>query len=80
VRELENVIERAATLAQTVLVTRADLHTEFAPAAVAAGAWPTLAELEAQYIQRVLEHTQGDKTIAAKILGISVRTLQRRDE
>jgi DNA-binding NtrC family response regulator len=80
VRELENVIERAATLAQTVLVTRADLHTEFAPAAVAAGAWPTIAELEAQYIQRVLEHTQGDKTIAAKILGISVRTLQRRDE
>jgi transcriptional regulator with PAS, ATPase and Fis domain len=79
VRELENVVERAATLARTVRVTRTDLHTEFAPAA-AAGAWPTLAELEAQYVRRVLEHTQGDKTIAAKILGVSVRTLQRREE
>jgi two-component system response regulator HydG len=79
VRELENVIERAATLARHVRVTRDDLQTEFASHAAPAGAWPTLHELEAQYIQRVLEHTHGDKTAAAKILGVSVRTLQRRD-
>jgi DNA-binding NtrC family response regulator len=80
VRELENVVERAVTLARTVRVTRQDLHTEFAPAAAAAGAWPTLGELEAQYVRRVLEQTHGDKTIAARILGISVRTLQRREQ
>jgi len=79
VRELENVVERAATLARGARVTQADLQTEFAATAATAGAWPTLEELEAQYIQRVLDHTKGDKTLAAKILGISVRTLQRRD-
>lgn len=38
---------------------------------------PTLAELEIQYIRRVLAETKGDKRRAAEILGISVRTLQR---
>ena len=79
VRELANVVERAVTLARHARVTPADLQTEFAASMTLAGAWPTLEELEAQYIQRVLEHTKGDKMLAAKILGISVRTLQRRD-
>jgi DNA-binding NtrC family response regulator len=79
VRELENVVERAATLARGPRVTLADLHTEFATPASGGGATrPTLAELEADYIQRVLEETKGDKVTAARILGISVRTLQRR--
>jgi two-component system response regulator HydG len=79
VRELENVVERAATLARHVRVTQPDLQTEFSATVATAGAWPTLEELESQYIQRVLDHTRGDKTLAAKILGISVRTLQRRE-
>jgi two-component system response regulator HydG len=78
VRELENVVERAATLARGPRITLADLHTEFAAPASGGGSRPTLAELEAQYIQRVLEETRGDKVAAARILGISVRTLQRR--
>jgi DNA-binding NtrC family response regulator len=41
------------------------------------GLRPTLAELEIQYIRRVLAETKGDKRRAAEILGISVRTLQR---
>jgi transcriptional regulator with PAS, ATPase and Fis domain len=41
---------------------------------------PTLAELEEQYIQRVLQETNGDKVSAAKILGVSIRTLQRREK
>jgi DNA-binding NtrC family response regulator len=41
------------------------------------GSRPTLAELETQYIRRVLAETKGDKRGAAEILGISVRTLQR---
>ncbi|MBI2160016.1 MAG: sigma-54-dependent Fis family transcriptional regulator, partial [Candidatus Rokubacteria bacterium] len=79
VRELENVIERAVTLARGPRVTRADLGIEFAPEGAAGlSLRPTLAELEEQYIRRVLEETNGDKAAAAKILGISVRTLQRR--
>jgi DNA-binding NtrC family response regulator len=78
VRELENIVERAATLARGSHITLADLHIEFGPPAVTGGPRPTLAELEAQYIQRVLEETKGDKVAAARILGVSVRTLQRR--
>jgi DNA-binding NtrC family response regulator len=80
VRELENVVERAATLARHVRVTEDDLQTEFASTVAAAGTWPTLGELEAQYVRRVLDHTKGDKTAAAMILGVSVRTLQRREQ
>jgi DNA-binding NtrC family response regulator len=78
VRELENVVERAATLARGSQITRADLGIEFAPEAAGVGVRPTLAELEERYIRRVLEETRGDKVAAARILGVSVRTLQRR--
>jgi two-component system response regulator HydG len=79
VRELENVVERAATLARGPRITRADLGIEFTGASgLELGVRPTLAELEDRYIRRVLEETKGDKTAAARILGVSVRTLQRR--
>jgi DNA-binding NtrC family response regulator len=79
VRELENIVERAATLAQGSLIVQSDLKTEFAPADVSETAMrPTLAALEAQYIRRVLAETGGDKRAAARILGLSVRTLQRK--
>ncbi len=79
VRELENVVERAATLARGPRITRGDLGVEFAPDTAARGSLrPTLAELTDQYVRRVLEETKGDKVTAAKILGVSVRTLQRR--
>ena len=79
VRELENVVERAAALAAGPLVTLADLRVEFAAdGAGEGGLRPTLAELEDGYIRRVLDETKGDKHAAARILGVSVRTLQRR--
>jgi two-component system response regulator PilR (NtrC family)/two-component system response regulator HydG len=78
VRELENVVERAATLARAGLITRGDLGIEFAPEVAGMGVRPTLTELVERYISRVLEETKGDKVAAARILGISVRTLQRR--
>jgi DNA-binding NtrC family response regulator len=79
VRELENVVERAATLSRGPLITLADLRIEFAPTGASeTGLRPTLAELERRYIRRVIEETRGDKRAAARILGVSVRTLQRR--
>ena len=42
------------------------------------GPLPTLKELEARYIDRVLEHTGGNKRRAAALLGVSRRTLYRK--
>jgi DNA-binding NtrC family response regulator len=79
VRELENVVERAVALARGPRITLGDMHVEFAVSAPGATAQrPTLGELEANYVRRVLEETGGDKQAAARILGVSVRTLQRR--
>jgi two-component system response regulator HydG len=78
VRELENIVERAAVLAKGPVVTRDDLGTEFALTEGLPSLRPTLDSLEQQYIQRILQETGGDKQAAARILGVSVRTLQRR--
>jgi two-component system response regulator HydG len=76
VRQLENVVERAATLAKGTSLTQADLSID-ATVGRGSNVRPTLAELERDYIDRILTETHGDKNAAAKILGISVRTLQR---
>ena len=78
VRELENVIERAVVLARGPRITRPDLGTEFTLNEASSPFRPTLAKLEGEYVRRVLEEVKGDKVAAAKILGVSVRTLQRR--
>jgi DNA-binding NtrC family response regulator len=78
VRELENVVERAATLAKGPHITRDDLRIEFTPGSSGElGVRPSLAEVESQYIRRIMDEVRGDKRAAARILGISVRTLQR---
>jgi DNA-binding NtrC family response regulator len=78
VRELENVVERAATLAKGPQITRDDLRIEFTPGSSGElGVRPSLAEVESQYIRRIMDEVRGDKRAAARILGISVRTLQR---
>jgi DNA-binding NtrC family response regulator len=78
VRELENVVERAATLPKGPLIGAADLGLDLASPGPAEGRGrPTLAELEQRYIEQVLAEVDGDKLRAARILGISVRTLQR---
>ena len=78
VRELENVVERAVTLAKGPRITMRDLGIEFAADAPGGALRPSLAELEHAYMQRVLEEAGGDKRVAARILGVSVRTLQRK--
>jgi DNA-binding NtrC family response regulator len=78
VRQLENVVERAATLAKGRWIDRADVATDFLSHVGAGGPRrPTLHEVEEQYIEQVLAETKGDKNAAARILGVSVRTLQR---
>jgi two-component system, NtrC family, response regulator AtoC len=52
-------------------------ETAPAPAGEAAAEWPTLAEVEARYVARVLEHTRGNKQAAARLLGVDRKTIER---
>jgi two-component system response regulator AtoC len=66
IRELENTIERCATLAMAEVIGREEL-----PAAVS----DVTADAEKSHILSVLKATRGVKTKAAEILGISRKTL-----
>jgi transcriptional regulator with GAF, ATPase, and Fis domain len=82
VRELENVIEGALALTVDPVIDPGDLLLPEASGVAADPAtpddFPTLGELEARYIARVLAHTGGNIAKAARILGIDRKTLYRR--
>lgn len=84
VRELENALERAAVFSKEGVIRPEDLPaviTQREPAAAPAAAGsraPSLAEVERQHIQAVLDSVQGNRRQAARILGISTATLWRR--
>jgi len=40
-------------------------------------AWVSLAEVEARYVTRVLQHTRGNKQAAARVLGVDRKTVER---
>jgi DNA-binding protein Fis len=42
-----------------------------------ASAWPTLEALRLDYLRRAIAHMNGNKTRAAKLLGIDRRTVNR---
>jgi len=86
VRELENAIQRAVTLAEGGVIARQDLPPAFLQAATlpagrpdedARDAW-SLEDLEREHIQRVLKRQRGNVTNTAKQLGISRTTLWRK--
>ncbi|MFO7706718.1 MAG: sigma-54 dependent transcriptional regulator [Desulfobacterales bacterium] len=85
VRELENAVERAVLLAdgQTILPR----HLQLSPAAAsprgtaAVGAFrigTTVEEMERQLIMGTLSGVQNNRTRAAELLGISIRTLRNK--
>ena len=82
VRELENLIEGALALTVDPVIDPGDLILpETAGAADGepmTGDMPSLEELENRYIARVLAHTRGNMSAAAKILGIDRKTLYRK--
>jgi DNA-binding NtrC family response regulator len=81
VRELKNLIERLVLLGSSERIEAADLPSPFAapPPAVPSGTdeLQTLDDLERSYILRVVERV-GNKSKAARILGISRQTLRRK--
>lgn len=81
VRELANIIERAVIVSEGRSVTAADLPEPVRTAANAQARRrrrPTLAELEADYIIETLAETRGNKSEAARLLGISRKNLYEK--
>jgi DNA-binding NtrC family response regulator len=83
IRELENVIERAAILCQDNVIQPHDISLPIAPTSLPAGvsrdekigtAVP-LKEIDRLHIEGVLKSFRGNKTESAKVLGISLKTL-----
>jgi DNA-binding NtrC family response regulator len=85
VRELENCIERACTMSSGPVLHTADLPTIVQDAkrnsasqnGFASNVIP-IAELEKQAILGTIEKLNGDKLLAAKLLGIGKTTLYRK--
>jgi transcriptional regulator with PAS, ATPase and Fis domain len=81
VRELANTIERAVIVAGTARIQAADLPETLRAAVLMqkrAGQRQTLSELEADYIGETLAATGGNKTEAARLLGISRKNLYEK--
>ena len=86
VRELKNVIERAVALASEDRITLADIPKNIVEGDNKSSLYllddlaslKSLTELERDYIDYVLEAANGNRTKAAKILGIDRKTLYRK--
>jgi len=80
IRELRNVLEQAVILGDGSKITPSDLPANVAKRGRGKMLFriKTLAEIEKQYIQRVLEEAEGNKAKAATVLGISRETLYQK--
>lgn len=83
VRELENAMERAVVLCAGKMIQPEHLppgivHPDHAAHRAAFSPQRSLAEVEQEHIRQVLDLTGGNKSRAARILGISQTTLWRK--
>lgn len=85
VRELQNAIERAYTFCSDGAIEPehlpARMHESHAQEVEQltsnSSHWPSLQAVQEDYVRQVLAHTEGNKQQAAKILGVTRRTLYR---
>jgi DNA-binding NtrC family response regulator len=80
IRELKNVIERVIILMDEPLLTPKLLPYEFHNGGYYEVVGLDLESIEKHHIQRILRYTKGNKTEAARILGIGLATLYRKIE
>ncbi len=85
VRQLENVVARALALNATGMLGPSDFASPIGDAVSSASTavlpptedLPNLSELNRRYAMQVLQHAQGNKSEAARILGIDRKTLYK---
>ena len=85
VRELQNALERAYTFATGHDIKPEDLPERIVryqgesdtPQQASDTSWPSLQQVQYNYMRQVLQHTNGNKQQAAEMLGITRRTLYR---
>ncbi len=75
VRELQNVIQRAVFLCNGDLIEPEHLMFETTEYSIKPG---KIRDIERDLILRTLEETRGNKALAARILGVSVRTIRNK--
>jgi len=82
VRELENLIQRVLIMSEGDRIELSDLpaHMRFALHSAAPDLHRSLREVELDHIQRVLDSVNGNKSEAARILGITRKTLRQKLE
>jgi two-component system response regulator PilR (NtrC family) len=84
VRELENTLERALALCEDQHISAADLNLAPSPASATPGSkYPLqdyLDQMERAAILEALEQTRYNKTAAARVLGVTFRSLRYRLE
>ncbi|MGA9542048.1 MAG: sigma-54 dependent transcriptional regulator [Candidatus Sulfotelmatobacter sp.] len=84
VRELQNIIERACALAKGTVIAPEDIHLDVRPSKTANGATGflpegmTLEHWEDEMIQEALRRANGNKSQAARLLGLSRNALRYR--
>lgn len=82
VRELENTIQRLVVLTEGENISIEDLPENIRGVSTSTtateGAEGTLSEVEKKHILKVLHEKQGNKTLAAEALGISLKTLYNK--
>jgi two-component system response regulator HydG len=84
VRELENLIERTVVLSRNELISAEEIRGSAIATAKATfqqlySDTPTLEKLEERYIRLILAQSENKKDLASKTLGISRRTLYRKE-
>jgi len=84
VRELENILERGVTLSSGAMLEAADIHLDLPVQRAAAGSAPvlpegvTLEKWEQEIIREALRRAGGNKSQAARALGLSRNALRYR--
>ena len=80
IRELKNVIERAVILTDGPELKAEHLPLDIQQSLSESSSSFDLTDIERSHIQKVLNHTKGNKTKAAELLGIGLTTLYRKLE
>lgn len=84
VRELQNIVERACALAKGNVLEAADIHLDVRPAKSTNGATGflpegmTMDQWEDEMVQEALRRANGNKSQAARLLGLSRNALRYR--